>query len=98
MIDASYRPIQSPSAYTVEIDGEAVILDEAGDRLHLLNTTATTVWRHLHGEANVGEICVVIADRFQAAPDLVLSDTIEVIRALAAQGLLGVASPDGEAS
>ena len=98
MIDASYVPIQSPSAYTLEMDGEAVILDEAGDRLHLLNTTATTVWRHLDGGATVGEICAVIADRFQAAPDLVLSDTIEVIRALAAQGLLGVASPDGEAS
>ena len=38
---------QNPAAYTVEMDGEAVILDEEADRLHVLNATATLVWQYV---------------------------------------------------
>ena len=37
MIDASYRPIQSPSAYTVEIDGDIalVVPEKLAYRFHI---------------------------------------------------------------
>ena len=38
-IDVSFAPKQARCVHTVEIDGEAVLLDESVNRLHLLNST-----------------------------------------------------------
>ena len=50
-IDDGFAPTRAPSAYTVELDGEAVLYDEVADRLHLLNHTATLLWT-LFGRAS----------------------------------------------
>ncbi len=50
-IDEHVAPARGSEVFTVELDGEAVLLDEAADRLHLLNHTghpALAALRRLH--------------------------------------------------
>ena len=47
----------SGSARLVDVDDEAVVIDEATGALFLLNATGALVWRCLDGESSLGEIC-----------------------------------------
>ncbi len=87
-IDASFVPTPRGAIYTVEIDGEAVLLDEDENRLHHLNETATLVWKCLDGAASVDDIVRDVSDVLGASYEVVLGDTIAVCRDLGAQGLL----------
>ena len=55
-IDESFAPARSPDAYAVVLDGEAVVLDERLDRLHLLNHTATLLWQLFDGAVTLAEL------------------------------------------
>ena len=81
--------------HTVEIDGEAVLLDQAAERLHHLNATATLVWACLDGRASLGHDRRRCQLRSWASPyDTVLADTVAVIRQLGDEGLLDGVDPD----
>ena len=79
---------RNPAAYTVEMEGEAVILDESADRLHLLNATATLLWQCLDGESTIEEICRDLADGLGVPYEQVLSDTVAVVKNLLDEGLV----------
>ena len=55
-VDEAFVPARSAAVHTVEIDGEAVLLDQAADRLHHLNATAALVWACLDGRSTLGQI------------------------------------------
>jgi hypothetical protein len=94
-IDRSFVPRQAETAYTVELDGEAVVLDEARNRLHHLNPTATLVWACFDGDGTIDEIATDLADAFTFEPDAVALDVMQLARELGAEGLLdGVAHED----
>ena len=98
IIDASYIGDRSANTHTVEIDGEAVVLDEASDRLHLLNRTATLVWHCLDGTSSIGAICEDLSRELGAQFDTVLVETLEVLRNLSEEGLIRFATPPCEAT
>ena len=50
-LDAEFVPARGALVYSVEIDGELVLLDEHEDRLHHLNPTASLLWSCFDGEA-----------------------------------------------
>jgi hypothetical protein len=87
-IDESFVPVRSPDAYVVELDGEAVVLDERANRLHLLNHTATLIWNCLDGEVDVRALALEIGDVLDIPVHTVLADTLAVVRDLGAEGLL----------
>ena len=87
VIEATRIITQNPAAYTVEMDGEAVILDEEADRLHVLNATATLVWQCLDGVSTIEEICVDLAEGLGVPYDQVLADTLAVVDNMLAEGL-----------
>ena len=84
----TYVAARSPSTFVVELDGEAVVLDEAANRLHLLNHTATLVWNCLDGEIDVRGLADEIADVLDLPDEQVLTETLGVVNELAAEGLL----------
>jgi hypothetical protein len=99
-IDDEFAPVRSANVYTVEVDGEAVLLDEDANRLHHLNHTATLLWTCFDGHAVVRDLAVEISEELALPYDTVLTDTLAVVRHLGAEGLLeGVAAtydePDG---
>jgi hypothetical protein len=72
----------------VELDGEAVVLDELANRLHLLNRTATLIWNCLDGLVDVRGLALEIGEVLDLPVEQVLADTVAVVQELGAEGLL----------
>ena len=87
-IDAAFVPARADTVYSVTIDGEAVLLDEAINRLHHLNPTAALLWSCFDGEASIATIVGEISDELGLEEQEVLDSSIDVVRHLAAEGLL----------
>jgi len=86
---------RSANAFVVELDGEAVVLDEQANRLHLLNRTATLVWNCLDGEVDVAGLAREISEALELPFEQVLAETLSVVTDLAAEGLLeGFSAPE----
>jgi hypothetical protein len=94
-LDQEFVPARAVAVHTVEIDGEAVLLDQDRNRLHHLNHTATLLWTCFDGHAPVRELAAEISDELTLPYDTVLADTIDVVRQLGAQGLLDGVRGDG---
>ena len=83
-----FVPVVSPHAYAVEIDGEAVLLDQASNRLHLLNSGATLLWSCFDGQSSLAEICTLIADSVGVPYADVLRESLSAVDGLSREGLL----------
>jgi hypothetical protein len=88
VIDAEFVPVRADAVYTVAIDGEAVLLDEANDRLHHLNPTAALLWSCFDGEATIGQLATEASQELHSPFATVYADTIAVVRDLATQDLV----------
>jgi hypothetical protein len=86
--DSSMIPRARADVASVELDGEIVILDSRQDALHLLNPTATTVWRCLDGSGTVGELIADLSEVFGSDPQAVRHDVSALLTDLAERGLL----------
>jgi Coenzyme PQQ synthesis protein D (PqqD) len=86
-------PAHAWAVHTVEVDGEAVLLDERSGRLHLLNPSGALVWACFDGVSSIAEIVDDISDELGAPRDVVLADTLAVTRELADEGLLANVEP-----
>lgn len=95
-IGGGFVPAQAEAAYTVELDGEAVVLDEERNRLHHLNPTATLVWACFEGHGTIDEIAADLADAFASSPDAVSVDVLTLAQELGAEGLLAGVDHDPE--
>ena len=96
-IGAGFSPARSADAYAVVLDGEAVVLDERLDRLHLLNHTATLLWQLFDGAVTLAELAAELGDELQLDTDVVLEDLVTIARHLGDEGLLdGVVPRDGQ--
>ena len=97
-IDTTFVPHRSADAFTVEIDGEAVILDEVHNRLHHLNATAGLVWSCFDGSGSIDEIARDLASAYGAARASTSAEVLALARELATQGLLDGVEPDPDAT
>lgn len=86
--DDSSAPVHADSAFSVELDGETVVLEEATGELHLLNATASLVWQCIDGESTLGAIAADLADVTGAPAERVTDDILALVRSLADKGLL----------
>lgn len=89
-----FAPRRAPSTHTVEIDGEAVVLDEARNRLHLLNASATIIWACCDGSGTLDEIAHDLAEIIGIPAEQLASELVSLVRALGAEGLLNGVAPD----
>jgi hypothetical protein len=90
-IDNFFAPKRAAEVHTVEVDGEAVLLNDG--RLHLLNSTGSLVWACFDGDATIAEIAGDISDGLGVPYETVLEDTLAVARSLGEQGLLASVTP-----
>ena len=89
-IDERFAVRRSSAVHTVEVDGEAVLLNDG--RLHLLNATGALVWACFDGDGTMAEIATDISEGF-GVYETVLDDTLAVARELGAEGLLASVTP-----
>jgi Coenzyme PQQ synthesis protein D (PqqD) len=87
-IDAGFAAARSPHVYTVEIDGEAVLLDEANDRLHHLNHTGALLWSLVDGTTPLTALASELADELDGSVQQITADLVQITRELGAEGLL----------
>jgi Coenzyme PQQ synthesis protein D (PqqD) len=90
-IDESFVARRARNAHTVEVDGEAVLLNDG--RLHLLNATGALVWACFDGDGTIAEIATDISDGLGVPYDTVLEETLAVARELGTEGLLDAVAP-----
>jgi peroxiredoxin len=94
-IDVSFTPRLRPGVASVEIEGETVMLVEGTHKLHLLNQLGTIVVGCFDGSGTLDELVADITDAFQADPEVVRNDVLEIARQLGRVGLLqGVAEEE----
>jgi hypothetical protein len=94
-IDDTFAPARASHTYTVELDGEAVVLDEVEQRLHLLNHSASLLWAVFDGHATLAELAAEIATELSLPADTVLDDARRAVLELADEGLLdGIAAAE----
>jgi hypothetical protein len=86
-------PERSPTVYSVVVDGEAVLLDEASERLHHLNASATLVWECLDGHTTVAGLAREISDELGESLDTVLRGTLAIVTDLDGEDLLAPRRP-----
>lgn len=85
--DLAWRPRPRPLA-GVELDGETILYEEDSGGLHVLNPTATLVWRCLDGAVSLGELADDIAAALGADPVAVGRDLLALAQQLDDEGLL----------
>lgn len=82
------RPRTRDDLTVVELDGEAVIYDDANGDLHRLNPTATLVFSLLDGSATLDELARDLADAYGMPFEEVVGQVRELADQLAASHLL----------
>jgi hypothetical protein len=87
-IDGSFVPVPKGSISQTEIDGEAVLLDNATGSMHVLNNIGAAIWSALDGTRTTGEIVAELSDAAAADPGRVQADVAEFLRSLGQLGLL----------
>jgi Coenzyme PQQ synthesis protein D (PqqD) len=95
-VGPEWAPARGDSVFTVAMEGEAVLLDEHGNRLHHLNHTAALLWLLFDGHTTLDELAAELSAELGAEKKVVLADVIGITRHLGDEGLLdGVArAPD----
>lgn len=71
-----------------EIGDEISLYDPATERVMVLNTTASDVWRLADGQHDVEGIVNLLARAYQVEPDTIAEDVRGVVQRLAEEGLL----------
>lgn len=87
-MDETTAPARATFVHAVVLDGEAVLLDEQENRLHLLNHTATLLWQLYDGETPLEVLAGEISDELGLGRGPVLADLVAVSQQLADEGLL----------
>jgi PqqD family protein of HPr-rel-A system len=89
---AATRPKVRADLTVVELDGEAVIYDEASGELHHLNPSATLIFDLLDGTATMRELAGDVADAFGLPAEEVESQIRILVRRFRTLGLLDEAT------
>ncbi len=83
-----WAPARNQAVASVEVDGEAVLVDVDTWSLHVLDPIASVVYGCLDGSATIDELIGDLADEFRADPGRVRSDVFDLIADLERRGLL----------
>jgi len=92
-VTAPRRPRAREDLTVVELDGEAVVYDEATGNLHHLNPTATLIFSRCDGTATAAEISQELAEAFGLPRGEIEPQVRRLLRALRRAELLE--PPDG---
>ncbi len=89
MLSARVTPAEQ--TLTKSIDGEVIALNLASGHYYKLNPTASAVWNVVQKESSVERILEEMLSRFDAAPEEVRRDLVEVLGFFEREGLVTIA-------
>jgi PqqD family protein of HPr-rel-A system len=79
-----------------DVEGEMVVFDRTGGRVHQLNPTASFVWATLDGRTDSNEIAARVAERFAVEAAVASRDVHSLLEQLTALNLLEHGPEGGE--
>lgn len=88
----------SPNIVAREIEGDIVIvplvagIGDADDELYTLNDTGRAIWDELDGQRTLGDVAVLLSERFEADPQELEGDVLGFAEELVRRGILSVRS------
>ncbi len=82
------RPARANHLNIRELDGEAVVYDDAGAIIYRLNATAYFIWNQCDGTQNVRMISDRLAATYDVDTEIALADTSRMLADLDRVGLL----------
>jgi PqqD family protein of HPr-rel-A system len=87
-------PLRSPSVAWEELDGEAVLYDDATGAMHRLNASATAIWVCCDGSAPLRELIAELSEAFRAHAEAIEQEVITLVGDLAGRGLIELTGGD----
>ena len=72
-------PRPRPDLKARVVDGETVLLDRAGGRVHQLNATASFVWSKLDGSTSPHDVAAAVAEAFEVEPETAARDVTALL-------------------
>lgn len=96
-LDGSFEPQMKAGVACVELDGEAVLMNDSDSSLHHLDPVATVVLTLFDGSATIDELAAELSEGFGADRDRVHADVLAFARRMGRLGLLeGVEADEGD--
>jgi hypothetical protein len=81
-----WRPVDH--VLVVELDGNLNLYDAVTDYVHVLNATASDIWRLLDSEDSLDEIVQTLADAYSTPAADIKGHVVNTISTFAERGLL----------
>lgn len=86
-MDSSTRLKRSPQATFQVVAGEAILIDMQTGTYYSLNDVGTAFWQMLDGQLTLADCAARLAAEYDAPPEVVQTDLIELAEDLLAEGL-----------
>lgn len=82
--------VWSQEPLSAEIDGEIVLMRVTDGLYFGLDTVGSDVWRKLAQPVKIADLCVSLAERYEADPGVIEQDVLELISKLYERQLVEV--------
>ena len=89
------NPRARPDLTARAVDGEAVLLDRAGGKVHQFDRTATFIWSRLDGRTSARDLAAAVAEAFDVEPETAGRDVEALLEQFRALDLLERDVPRG---
>jgi hypothetical protein len=79
---------KNPALAWREIDDETVIISPNDSVMHELNDTGSFLWKNIDGKKSAAELAQLLAENYEVAPDIALSDTQSLLEEMCSRKLV----------
>lgn len=79
---------KNPALAWREIDEVTVIISPSDSVMHELNDTGSFLWKNIDGHRSAAELAELLADSYDVAPDVALTDTQALLEEMSSRKLL----------
>jgi hypothetical protein len=71
-----------------EIDDATVIISPNDSVMHELNDTGSFLWKNIDGYKSAADLAALLAENYEVAPDIALTDTQSLLEEMSSRKLL----------
>ena len=79
---------KNPALAWREIDDATVIISPSESVMHELNDTGSFLWRSIDGHRSAADLAALLAETYEVAADMALTDTQSLLEEMASRTLL----------
>jgi hypothetical protein len=86
---------KNPALAWREIDEATVIISPTDSVMHELNDTGSFLWKNIDGQRSAAKLAELLAESYEVAPDVALSDTQALLEEMSSRKLVVPVSATG---